>query len=119
MSNFVDLCDYPTEELLQSSEPIALDTETLGKTRATNIPIYYSWASREFGSGAGPTTTPKSYRFLSALCDAQQTKIFQNAKFDLWVLDGAGIDVQGQIEDTILMHCLLDEHHLGHHKLKV
>ncbi len=119
MSTFVDLVNYPSGKLAQGEEPSAIDTETLGATRATNIPIYFSYASRDFGSGAGPTTTTKGYNFLSDLCDSPRTKIFHNSKFDLWVLNQIGMDVKGQIEDTILMHCLLDEHHLGYHKLKV
>jgi DNA polymerase-1 len=58
-------------------------------------------------------------------------KIFHNFKFDVWVLERAGIEVKGPFEDTLLMHCLLDEHHLyplshlgdgtkeGFHKLKI
>lgn len=118
-STFIDLCDYPIEKLLQGAEPSSIDTETLGATRDTNIPIYFSYASRDFGSGAGPTTTPRGFNFLSDLCTTPRTKVFHNSKFDLWVLDKLGFSVNGQIEDTILMHCLLDEHHLGYHKLKV
>lgn len=119
MSTFVDLIEYPTEKLETGEEPSSIDTETLGATRETNIPIYFSYASRNFSSGAGPTTTPGGYHFLSDLCDSPRTKVFHNAKFDMWVLDKIGMEVHGQIEDTILMHCLLDEHHLGYHKLKV
>lgn len=116
---FVDLVDYPLDKLRDGYEPVALDTETLGATRATNIPVYFSYAARDFESGAGPTTTPKGYEFLTAICESERPKIFQNAKFDIWALWREGIEVKGEIEDTILMHCLLDEHHLGHHKLKV
>jgi len=119
MQQFIDLEDYPTSALALYRGPIALDTETLGATRETNIPIYYSWSSKEFGDGAGPTTTQAGYNFLCATCATPNSKVFQNAKFDLWVLWRIGIEVLGPIEDTIIMHCLLDEHHLGHHKLKV
>lgn len=119
MAGFVDLMEYPLEKLRTGSEPIALDTETLGATRATNIPIYFSTAARDFGANAGPTTTQKGYDFLCEVCASKRPKIFQNAKFDIWVLWREGIIVAGEIHDTILMHCLLDEHHLGHHKLKV
>ena len=119
MLHFVDLESYPTAALALYQGPVALDTETLGATRETNIPIYYSWSSKEFGDGAGPTTTQAGYNFLCAACATPNSKVFQNAKFDLWALWRIGIEVQGPIEDTIIMHCLLDEHHLGHHKLKV
>lgn len=122
MSTFVDLVDYPIEVLDRSSEIFALDTETLGDTKATNIPIYFSWASKEFGKGAGPTTTQKGFDFLQMLCECKRSRVFQNFKFDLSImlkhLDFPLPPVE-LIEDTILMHVLLDEHHLGHHKLKV
>lgn len=116
--SYTDLCEYPLEALKSSTGYIAIDTETLGATKKTNIPIYFSWASREFGAGAGPTTTQLGYDFLSALCASPNPKIFHNAKFDLRVLRKAGIAVNGEIHDTILMHCLLDEHHLEQHRLK-
>lgn len=118
-SNFIDLCVYPLAKLNVGDNPTSLDTETLGATRATNIPIYFSWAARDLGSGAGPTTTPLGYEFLTELCQCSRPKVFQNLKFDVWVLWRIGIEVKGPFEDTIIMHCLLDEHHLGHHKLKV
>lgn len=117
MSNFVDMCEYPP--ILSSTEPIAIDSETLGSTRETNIPIYYSWAGKDDGAGAAPTTTPRGHAYLQALCTSPRPKAFHNAKFDLWVLGRIGFEVKGEIHDTILQHVLLDEHHLGHHKLKV
>jgi DNA polymerase-1 len=126
---YKDICNYPLQDLLVGwNQPFALDTETLGKTRASNIPMYFSWASRNMGAGAGPTFTEAGYSFLTALCShPRRPKIFHNAKFDMWVLWREGIEVEGPIEDTILMHCLLDEHHIlpgykdnkGHHKLKI
>ena len=119
MAGFVDLMEYPLEKLRTGTEPVALDTETLGETRATNIPIYFSTAARDFDANAGPTLTQAGYDYLTAVCSSPRTKIFHNSKFDIWVLWREGIEVEGRIEDTILMHCLLDEHHLGYHKLKV
>jgi len=119
VSGFTDLMKYPMEQLLAGTEPVALDTETLGATRATNIPIYFSTAARDFGANAGPTTTPAGYDYLTEVCSSPRTKVFHNSKFDIWVLWREDIIVEGGIEDTILMHCLLDEHHLGYHKLKV
>jgi len=118
MVDFVDLCEYPTEALAKGNKEFALDTETLGATKATNIPIYFSYAARDFNSGAGPTTTQEGYNFLSALCESNRPKIFHNAKFDISVLKRAGLEVKGEIHDTILMHMLLDEHHLEAHRLK-
>ncbi|KKN52384.1 hypothetical protein LCGC14_0613010 [marine sediment metagenome] len=118
MGKFVDLMGYP--RLLNiPSLPIALDTETLGATRETNIPIYFSTAAKDFGANAGPTTTQNGFDYLCSVCACNRPKVFQNLKFDVWVLWREGIEVKGPFEDTILMHCLLDEHHLGFHKLKV
>jgi len=119
-AKYRDLQAYPLAKLPRSKLPVALDTETLGETRETNIPIYFSYDSDDLISGAGPTTTTKGDQFLTALAECEtRPKIFHNAKFDIWVLNKIDIEVKGEIEDTILMHCLLDEHHLGHHKLKI
>jgi len=115
----IDLSIYPFAAIEESTTPITIDTETAGVTEATNIPIYYSWAAEgQLGSGAGPTTTEQGLKFLIALCESNRPKIFHNASFDLTVLSLIGIKVKGQIEDTILMHMLLDEHHLEYHRLK-
>ena len=116
---WTDLSKYPFEQLERGTSIIAMDTETLGVTKATNIVCYYSWAAEDFGSGAGPPTTKEGWRFLKALCDSPRPKVFHNYKFDLAVLKRAGLEVNGKINDTLLMHALLDEHHLGFHKLKV
>ncbi len=120
MVAYIDLCEYPLQvlEMLGPSEPIVIDTETLGATKELNIPIYFSWASRTLGSGAGPTTTVDGMEWLQAICASPNPKIFHNAKFDLGVLERIEVPVNGELHDTILMHCLLDEHHLEHHRLK-
>jgi len=116
--NYQDLCEYPIEKLSQSDLPIVIDTETMGETRESNIPIYYSWCARDLEAGAGPVTTPNGFNFLDALCTSKRPKIFHNAKFDLRMLNSLGFTVNGEIHDTILMHALLDEHHLEYHSLK-
>ncbi len=115
---YVDLCEYPFEALATGDGLIAIDTETPGLTRELRIPIYYSWAAKDLGAGAGPPTTPEGFRFLAALCESPRPKLFHNAKFDLTVLEKLGVPINGEIHDTILMHALLDEHHLEHHALK-
>ncbi len=118
MPQYTDLCEYPFEALAVGNEPIAIDTETPGLARDLRIPIYYSWAAKDFGSGAGPPTTTEGFRFLAALCQSHRPKIFHNAKFDLTVLEKLEVPINGELHDTILMHLLLDEHHLEHHALK-
>jgi len=114
-----DICPYPTQAQIDASnEPIALDTETEGTTRETNIPVYFSWAARDFGSGAGPCITPKGFAALQRLCKSSRPKICHNLKFDAQRFDYLGFKLNGELHDTILMHVLLDEHHLEHHRLK-
>lgn len=116
--DYTDLCEYPFEALAAGDSVIAIDTETPGLARELRIPLYYSWAAKDFGSGAGPPTTIEGCRFLEALCTSPRPKVFHNAKFDLTVLERVGFIINGEIHDTILMHVLLDEHHMEHHALK-
>lgn len=117
-SKYVDLCEYPLEALAAGSSLIAIDTETPGLTRDLRIPIYYSWAAEDLGAGAGPPTTAAGFEFLAALCESHRPKVFHNAKFDLTVLEKLEVPINGELNDTILMHMLLNEHHLEHHALK-
>lgn len=116
--DFVDICEYPPDKLKPSNEPVAIDTETLGGTRETNIPIYFSWAARDIGSGAGPVTTKRGFDFLKKLCIVERPKVFHKASFDLAIVAGLDFEVRGEIHDTLLMHMLLNEHHLEGHALK-
>lgn len=118
MLEYTDLCGYPFEALAAGNEIISLDTETPGIARELRIPLYYSWAAKDLGSGAGPPTTPEGWKFLEAICTSPRPKVLHNAKFDLTVLERVGLTINGPIHDTILMHMLLDEHHLEHHALK-
>jgi len=111
-----DLMEYP-EQIPENDLPIALDTETLGVTRKSNLLCYYSWAAPDFGSGAAPVTE-QGFRFLRALCASERPKVFHNAKFDFGVLERVGLSVKGPIHDTILQHSLIDPYHLEAHRLK-
>ncbi|KKL91696.1 hypothetical protein LCGC14_1892110 [marine sediment metagenome] len=115
---YVDLCEYPLEALASGDSPIAIDTETPGLARDLRIPIYYSWAAKDLGAGAGPPTTAAGFEFLAALCTSHRPKIFHNAKFDLTVLEKLEVPINGELHDTLLMHMLLNEHHMEHHALK-
>jgi len=114
-----NICPYPTQEQIDASDkPIALDTETEGETRDTNIPVYFSWAARDFGSGAGPLLTPEGFEAARRLCENSRPKICHNLKFDAQCFDYLGFNLNGELHDTTLLHVLLDEHHLEHHRLK-
>jgi len=114
-----DIQPYPTaEQIAASNELISLDTETAGSTRQTNIPVYFSWAARDLGSGAGPVITPDGFNAARRLCESPRPKVCHNLKFDLQRFDYLGFKVGGELHDTTLMHALLDEHHLEHHRLK-
>jgi DNA polymerase-1 len=99
--------------------PIGVDTETLGTTKETNIPVYFSWSSRDplVGSGAGPTTTAAGRDFLAQIAASSNTKVIHNMCFDVSVLIRNGFEVNGTIHDTILAHALLDEYHKQGHSL--
>ncbi len=114
-----DICEYPTQEQLdKSNEPIAVDSETLGATRETNIPVYFSWASRDLIAGGGPTITQAGYDGLKRICESGRPIVMHNCKFDVRMLDILGIEVKGELHDTTLLHVLIDEHHLEYHRLK-
>lgn len=114
-----DVCEYPTaEQIAAASGPIALDTETLGTERDTNLPMYFSWAARDLGSGGGPIITEAGYAAARRLCENERPKIAHNLKFDMQRFEQAGIKLQGKLHDTSIMHCLLDEHHAEFHRLK-
>lgn len=115
----IDLDKYPTEEQIQASNDIiALDTETLGRTRKTNIPCYFSWAAKDLDAGAGPTTTDEGYVAARRLALNSRPKVAHNLKFDYQRFEDLGLLLQGELHDTTLMHALLNEHHLEYHRLK-
>lgn len=117
LADFKDVDDYPIEYVNDDTQPVVLDTETVGYTRETNFPFYYSWYNEVLGSGAGPTFTEKGFAFLKALCKSKRPIICHNIKFDLRRFrDDLDLKVTGPFHDTILMHCLLDEFSL--HGLK-
>jgi len=109
MQEFKDLQHYPIETLstLDARNYVSLDTETLGATKETNIPFYWSWKANRLGTGAAPMITKKGFDWCKRICAHPSRKIFHNMKFDLNVLERAGFnDVKGEFEDTILMHML-------------
>lgn len=117
--NWKDLDDYPIELLDRSTEPIALDTETAGFTSESNFVVYFSWAGKDIGSGAGPATTPNGMAFLEAICACKRPKICHALKIaELTFLKKTGIQLEGPYHDPILMHALLDPTHAGNHALK-
>lgn len=117
-----DLSAYPsTVDILEGEDPCALDTETAGATRESNLIIYFSYAARDVApeGGAGSPLTTKGLECLKSWCESERPIIFHNAKFDIPVISQVGAVPQGEIHDTTLMHTLLDERHLGMHRLKV
>lgn len=121
LNDLVDMSEYPFQALKDNTtEPIAIDTETLGYRKDLHTAFYYSWASRDLGVGAGPITTDKGWDFLKALCESKRPKVFHNLKFDIKAVKALGLKWDMNIEwhDTLLMHCLIDELHYGQHRLK-
>ena len=109
-----DMQPYPFEALAKGKGAFALDTETMGKTRDTNIVTYYGWYSSDMGSGGGSTLTKDGATFFKALCASNRPKILHNLKRDLTFCENTGVHLEGPYHDTILAHVLLDEYHPSH-----
>lgn len=119
------------EEILSESEVIAWDTETnmtedafrrylVGMSLATAdyefyIPLGHKdvLGQMEFFGSKGPMFNfPAGVEYVESALISQPPKtiVMHNAKFDLTVLERAGIKVRGNIQDTMLMSHLIDEH---------
>lgn len=102
-----------TSDFTKAGPVIAVDTETAMAPRAFEgrdcvrllqvySPIHEFWYDlAEFGEF-------EWNELQSCLEDPELTLIFQNAAFDIRVLQGCGIDVQGKVEDTMLQSWLLN-----------
>ena len=80
--------------------------------------VYYSWHALDLPAGAGPTLTPEGSKFFKALVTCKRPKICHNLKADYTFIANSGLHMVGPYHDTLLMHCLIDEHDLDFHALK-
>lgn len=101
-------------ELLSSQKRISFDTETTG-TDANLVDLVGLSFSVEVGKGYYIPTPQNREETLSILEDFRPVfeneniiKIGQNIKYDLLVLKWYGIDLKGELFDTMLAHYLID-----------
>lgn len=85
---------------------VALDTETTGLSTWKDTPLFWSlaWGERRM---CMPTET--LHYFKEAFAQEDKNWIFANAKFDAHMLANYGIDIEGNLVDTQVMHSLLYE----------
>ena len=99
---------------LQNKSVFCFDTETTGLDvfSATLVGIAFSWETHSGYFVYLPSDHAIRNRWLSALSpfltSKEKTKVGQNLKFDIMVLQQSGIAVNGPIFDTMIAHYLLD-----------
>jgi DNA polymerase-1 len=111
-------------EQLSNQKIFAFDTETnsLDAMKADLVGLSFSWKS---GSGFYlPVKAPLGGRSLSIkliqekigpiMSDSGIKKVGQNIKYDLLVMKGAGIDVEGVYFDTMVASYVLSPERMGH-----
>lgn len=105
-----ELCDY-----LSRFAEFCFDTETTGLDPITSAVVGMSFAAEPFIAWYVPFTSLSAEAkaeycaVLKALFgNAAITKIGQNIKFDIMVLNRLGIEVRGHKIDTMLLHYLID-----------
>jgi DNA polymerase-1 len=100
-----DLVRYPV---------VSFDTETdtLDSREAKLVGISMSWGAHEAAYIPIPEETEKAARVLEILkpffTSNQVRKVAHNLKFDLAALRNHGLEVSPPMEDTMLMHYILD-----------
>ncbi|MDR3132430.1 MAG: DNA polymerase I [Prevotellaceae bacterium] len=109
-------------QALQASELFCFDTETTGIEPMQNelVGLSFSIVAHEgwyVPVPAGREAAKEMLQPLKPLFEqADKPKIGQNIKFDILMLKQYGIEVQGFLYDTMLMHYLLDpegSHNMG------
>jgi len=102
-----------TSDFTKAGPVIAVDTETALAPRAfegrdcVRLLQVYS-PIHEFWYDLAQFSEFEWNELKSCLEDPDLTLIFQNAAFDIRVLQGCGIDIQGKVEDTMLQSWLLN-----------
>ncbi len=103
---------------LKSVKALAFDTETTSLEPITTKLLGVSLCADSGSAYWIPTTTEGWQGMLQmVLCDPSIDKIGQNIKFDIEVLKANGIEVQGRLYDTMIMHYLVDPE--GRHSLDI
>lgn len=104
------------EYLLNSGKTngIAFDTETTGLSVTKDYPLLLSLSDgvRRFACDFNWAHHP--WIRDGILQNREVPKIASNAKFDLHMCKNGGIEIQGEVEDTVVMDWLLDENRFSH-----
>lgn len=93
---------------------VAYDTETTGLLSYSDIPLMLSFSDgiRRFACMAEWLHHP--WVKDGILGNGEITKICTNAKFDRHMTKNAGVDIVGDMEDTVVMSWLHNENRFGH-----
>jgi DNA polymerase I-like protein with 3'-5' exonuclease and polymerase domains len=62
--------------------------------------------------GGGNMDKDKVMAWIKEVCSATNTKLFHNAMYDVCWLRAAGVEIKGEIVDTMVMTSLIDENRL-------
>lgn len=92
-------------ELLAQKE-IAIDTETTGLVRWKDIPLFWSlaWGNRRV---CMPANTLSMLDKAGLFTNPERHWILANAKYDAHILANVGVNLQGKLVDTQVLHSLL------------
>ena len=99
---------------LSNSKEFAFDTETTSTVAidAELVGLSFAIEEKEAYYVPVPTTRPEAMRvleiFREAYESAQPLKIAQNAKYDITVLRNYGIEIKGELWDTMIAHYLIN-----------
>lgn len=101
-----------TELLQQTTVSFDTETDTLDSREARLVGISLSWKAHESVYIPIPEESDKISRILEILrpffASNQVRKVAHNLKFDLAALRNYGMDLSPPLEDTMLMHYILD-----------
>jgi len=97
--------DNLINELVAQKE-IAIDTETTGLVRWKDIPLFWSlaWGNRRL---CMPANTLSLFDKAGLFSDPTRHWVLANAKYDAHMLANVGVNLQGKLVDTQVLHSLL------------
>ncbi|MDR2362552.1 MAG: DNA polymerase I [Prevotellaceae bacterium] len=101
-------------QVLQTSDLFCFDTETTGvePMRSELVGMSFAVAAHEAWYMPAPAgreaTQTLLQRFKPLFEDPMKPKVGQNVKYDILMLKQYGVEVEGFLYDTMLMHYLLD-----------
>lgn len=96
---------------IRDTAVVAIDTETTGLNKMKDLPLFWSlsWRNRQDVPQRVCMPSHTLYAFRESFEDLDKQWVFANAKYDCHILKNVGINVRGDMLDTIVMHSLLYE----------